>query len=109
MLKDLTNTLCPTDPQNRSYAELLVRSLMHQGLKGNIRAIKEIFNRLVGKVPLPIERVGIVPKQTDQRISPDWNSLSPARRLELTEEVKEKIREIYELESFEEEAHQNQD
>jgi hypothetical protein len=100
LLKELTNALCPTDAEKRSYAELLVRSLVHQGLKGNLGAIKEIFNRLGGRVPFLIERVNPVPDSSNEMKPVGWNSLSPAKRLELTQEMKQQMCEIFELETL---------
>ena len=98
LLKDLTNAPCLTDAEKRSYAELLVRTLVHQGLKGNLGAIKEIFNRLAGRVPFLIERVNPTPDASSEKKSPDWNSLSPGKRRELTQRMKEEVCEIFELE-----------
>ena len=65
LLEELLNTVCPGDPENRTYAHQLMRSLMHQGLKGNLAALKEILNRVNGRVPFPIERIVADPDQTN--------------------------------------------
>ena len=102
LLRDLANAPCLTDAEMRTYSELVVRSLVHQGLKGNLGAIKEIFNRLVGRVPFLIERVSSTPNPSKDKVAPDWHSVSPARRRELTQEMKEKMWKIFELEPLRE-------
>jgi hypothetical protein len=103
LLRNLTNAPCLTDAEMRSYAELLARTLVHQGLKGNLGAIKEIFNRLVGRVPFVVERINSAPPDPpNEKTSPNWTTLSPTRRRELTREMKDKMCEIFELEPFQE-------
>ena len=108
LLRDMVNALYPTDPERRSYAELLVRSLVHQGLKGNLGALKEIFNRLVGRVPFLIERIGVVPNQPNQKTSRDWSPSTPGSRIELSVEEKNEILEIFGIEPIGEHANQNE-
>ena len=91
LLKELVNALCPTDPERRSYAELIARSLVHQGLKGNLGAIKEIFNRLVGRVPFLIERVGVVSNESNQMASRYGSSVPPGGRIKFSLEEKNEI------------------
>ena len=98
LLKDLVNALCPTDSERRRYGELLVRSLVGQGLKGNLGAIKEIFNRLSGRVPFLIERVGMVPSEPNQETSRDWSPVTPSSRIKLSVETKNEILEIFGIE-----------
>ncbi|MBI4459648.1 MAG: hypothetical protein HY648_06285 [Acidobacteria bacterium] len=108
LLKDLVNALCPTDPERRSYAELLVRSLVHQGLKGNLGAIKEVFNRLVGRVPFPIERLVTVSNESNQKTSRDGNSPPPGSRSKLSLEEKNEILEVFGIEPIGKQANHNE-
>ena len=108
LLNDLVNALCPTDSERRSYAELLVRSLVHQGLKGNLGALKEIFNRLAGRVPFLIERVGVVPNEPNRETPRNWNSVPPSSRVKLPVETKNEILEIFGIEPIGEHPNQNE-
>jgi len=42
--------VCPTDPQGRPWLEVLVESLLQQAAIGNPAAIREILERIDGKV-----------------------------------------------------------
>ena len=106
LLKELVNALCPTDPEGRSYAELIARSLVHQGLKGNLGAIKEILNRLVGRVPFLIERVG-ASNEPNQKTSPYGTSVPPGRRVKLSLEEKNEMLEVLGIEPIGEQANRN--
>jgi hypothetical protein len=68
LLRELVFSACPNDPERRRFAELLVRRVLQEALKGDLRSFKEICNRLEGRVPFPIERV--VPKEPDRRVRP---------------------------------------
>ena len=85
---NFVNALCPTALERRTCADLLVRSLVHQGLKGNLGALKQIFNRLVGRVPFLIERIGVLPNQAHQTISHDWTPVQPGSGRTLSVEQK---------------------
>ena len=108
LLEDLVNALCPTDPERRSYAELIVRSLIHQGLKGNLGAIKEILNRLSGRVPFLIERVGVVPNQVSPKTGRDCDCVQRGSRVKLSLEEKNEMLEILGIELLGEPANQNE-
>src|ERR1035438_284477 len=58
VLRELVNSECSTDSERRSYAELLMKTLVHLGMKGSLGAIREICNRLVGQSPFLVERIG---------------------------------------------------
>ncbi len=64
MLLEILEKGIPGDSRRRSYAEALVQKLVHEAvLRGNIAHLREIFERVEGKVairlqadePLPIE------------------------------------------------------
>jgi hypothetical protein len=46
----------PNDPLHRTYAELIARKLILMALLGNLAAIKEIFDRIDGRVPYGAEK-----------------------------------------------------
>jgi hypothetical protein len=107
LLNELVNALCPTDPEGRSYAELIARSLVHQGLKGNLGAIKEILNRVAGRVPFLIERVG-ASNEPNQKSSRSGSSVAPGRRIIFSLEEKNEILEAFGIEPIGEQANRNQ-
>lgn len=82
VLRELVDSECSTDPERRTYAELLVRSLVVQGLKGNLRATKEVLNRLVGQAPFLIGRVD--GEQKPPESSHRKSSLIPGTRARLS-------------------------
>jgi hypothetical protein len=49
------NRKVPNDPRGRIFVDLIVEALVRKAIKGNIRAIKEITDRVEGQVPLPRE------------------------------------------------------
>jgi hypothetical protein len=53
----------PNDPLHRTYAELIVRKLILMALLGNLAAIKEIFDRIDGRVPHGAEKQDNTPPQ----------------------------------------------
>ena len=108
LLKDFVDALCPTDSERRTYAELLVRSLVHQGLKGNLGALKEIFNRLVGRVPFLIERVGVVQNEPSRETPRNWGPVTPSSRVKLSVETKNEILELFGIEPIGEHPNQNE-
>ncbi len=58
ILRKLLLEKVPDDPKRRSYAELVCTSLMKQALEGNIYALRELFERIDGKIPQPQEISG---------------------------------------------------
>ena len=48
----------PDDPKHRTYGELLVESLFGAGIRGNLRAVVEITDRLEGKATQPVQLTG---------------------------------------------------
>lgn len=46
------DTPCPDDREGRTWRELLVLSLMRLAMKGHPTALKEVWDRIDGKVPL---------------------------------------------------------
>ena len=42
------------DPKQRTAAELVVRALIKEALKGNVRAMEICLERVDGKMPLPV-------------------------------------------------------
>ncbi len=61
LAKIMREILCETveeDPKKRTAAELVARQLVRQGMmKGNVKAIQEIFDRVDGKVPIKLKQV----------------------------------------------------
>ena len=55
-LQNLVNQRVPYDPRGRTYAELIAEAMVREALKGNVRAIKEIWDRVEGKVSPRSER-----------------------------------------------------
>ena len=97
LLQELVDAVCPTDPERRSYAGLLKRSLLQMGLRGNLGAIREVCNRLVGQAPFLVERIGAVPYEPNRQ-SGGGGSTQSGSRVKLTLEEKNKILEILEME-----------
>ena len=108
LLEELMNAVCPADSENRTYAHQLVRSLVHQGLIGNLGAIKEIFNRLAGRVPFLIERIGVSSNQPDQKFFRDGNSARQGFRTKMSLQQKNEILEILGIEPLGEPASPNE-
>ena len=107
LLEELLNAVCPGDPENRTYGQQLMRSLMHQGLKGNLGAIKEILNRANGRVPFPIERI-VAPDQSNPQTS-HYSRYTQARsRVKLSLERKNEILETLGIQPIGERAIQNE-
>jgi hypothetical protein len=50
-LKLKLGQICPTDKKKRIWREVVVENLLKQATKGNGNALKEIFERIEGKVP----------------------------------------------------------
>ena len=107
LLEDLLNAACPGDPENRTYAHQLMRSLMHQGLKGNLGAIKEILNRVLGRVPFPIERIVAAPDQSDPQTSRYSRYAQARSRVKLSLERKNEILETLGIQPIGESASQS--
>ncbi len=42
------------DPKERTFAELVVRSIIKEAIKGNVRAMELCLDRVDGKVPVPL-------------------------------------------------------
>ena len=42
------------DPKQRTAAELVVRALIKEAIKGNVRAVEICLERVDGKVPVPV-------------------------------------------------------
>ena len=45
----------PNDPANRTYGELVVEAMFKAAIKGNVFAAQLLFERLEGRMPMPIE------------------------------------------------------
>lgn len=87
LLREELKKICPTDPEKRSWGELLVRGLVHLALKGNLPAFKEILDRHDGKGA----------RSDNGRGEKDWDSKSPAERAKLSRGAINAIRDIYGL------------
>ena len=56
LLKEEIAKICPADREKRSWKELIVRATLQLAMKGNPTALKEVWERLDGKI-LQTERV----------------------------------------------------
>ncbi len=50
LLKEEIENICPADRENRTWRELIVRATLQLAMKGNAAALKEVWDRLDGKV-----------------------------------------------------------
>lgn len=53
LLKEEIAKICPADREKRTWKELIVRATLQLAMKGNATALKEIWERLDGKVLQP--------------------------------------------------------
>jgi hypothetical protein len=51
LLRELSSKICPADPKQRTWEELLALNTLQLALKGNATAFREVWERLEGKVP----------------------------------------------------------
>ena len=51
LLKDEIRKICPADRQKRTWEELMVFATLQLAMKGNATALKEVWERLEGKMP----------------------------------------------------------
>jgi hypothetical protein len=56
LLRDEIQNVCPADREQRTWKELVVRATLQLAMKGNAAALKEVWERLDGKV-LQTERL----------------------------------------------------
>jgi len=56
LLKEEIAKICPADREKRTWKELIVRATLQLAMKGNATALKEVWERLDGKI-LQTERV----------------------------------------------------
>ena len=69
LLKDEIAKICPADREKRTWKELVVRATLQLAMKGNATALKEIWERLDGKVLQP-EKVQLAgPEGREVKIS----------------------------------------
>jgi hypothetical protein len=54
-LRKLLRRKFPGDPAERTYMQLMIEGLVKQAIKGNVYATALVFERLEGRMPLPIE------------------------------------------------------
>jgi hypothetical protein len=50
LLRDEIKKICPADREKRTWKELIVRATLQLAMKGNATALKEVWERLDGKV-----------------------------------------------------------
>ena len=55
LLREEIGRICPADKEGRTWAELLVVATMRLALAGNSTALKEVWDRLDGKVVVPVD------------------------------------------------------
>jgi hypothetical protein len=58
-LLNLVNQRVPHDPRGRTYAKLIAETMVREVLKGNLSAIKEITDRVEGRVSHRTEKTGV--------------------------------------------------
>ena len=56
LLRDEIAMICPADREKRTWKELIVRATLQLAMKGNATALKEVWERLDGKI-LQTEKV----------------------------------------------------
>lgn len=56
LLRDEIEKICPADREKRKWKELIVRATLQLAMKGNAAALKEVWERIDGKV-LQTEKV----------------------------------------------------
>lgn len=56
LLKEEITKICPADREKRTWKELIVRATLQLAMKGNATAMKEVWERLDGKI-LQTEKV----------------------------------------------------
>ena len=56
LLKEEIAKICPADREKRTWKELIVRATLQLAMKGNATALKEVWERLDGKI-LQTEKV----------------------------------------------------
>jgi hypothetical protein len=52
-LVKILNRKVPNDPRGRTVIDLIAEALVRKAIEGDVRAIKEITDRVEGRVPLP--------------------------------------------------------
>ncbi len=80
LLRQEIARMCPADKDGRTWAQLIVLATMRLAMAGNSTALKEIWERLDGKVTTPLEidtptgqpliRVKMVPARTEPASQP---------------------------------------
>ena len=50
LLREEIEKICPADRENRTWKQLIVRATLQLAMKGNAAALKEVWERLDGKV-----------------------------------------------------------
>jgi hypothetical protein len=50
LLREEIRKICPADREKRTWKELIVRATLQLAMKGNATALKEVWERLDGKV-----------------------------------------------------------
>ncbi|MBI3896608.1 MAG: hypothetical protein HY313_11830 [Acidobacteria bacterium] len=50
LLRDEIAKICPADREKRTWKELIVRATLQLAMKGNSTALKEVWERLDGKI-----------------------------------------------------------
>ena len=50
LLKEEIKKICPADREKRTWKELIVRATLQLAMKGNATALKEVWERLDGKI-----------------------------------------------------------
>ena len=56
LVKEMLLELAPgTENNPKTYAELIARAILQESVKGNIQALRELLDRIEGKVTQPID------------------------------------------------------
>src|SRR5262249_7396608 len=57
LLHEKMKQICEYDKQQRTWGEMIVLSTLKRALEGNSSALREVWERVGGKVPIPEEQV----------------------------------------------------
>ena len=65
LLAERLDTQRPNDPHGRTWREVLIDSILELHVVGNSTAINQIWDRLEGKIPLPLHHSGANSEPTE--------------------------------------------
>jgi Family of unknown function (DUF5681) len=62
LLREKMEQICEYDKQQRTWREMIVLATLKLAMEGNSSALREVWERLGGKVPIPEEQVSDPPR-----------------------------------------------